>query len=171
MGSAYFYGGWNAWQRSFTGENSAATSDPVTMPTYAKLVTAYADLWTSPGGITVTAGVPVRWYVNIESADRQTVAGDDNTIKIPALGLGKDEDSSTGGTAGTDYIFLENSGERHVLVFTPTEPGDIVFTNWKGSQGDGSKSNYIHIVVPECFRRRRRRTATNDGRGDNGGGE
>ena len=99
-----------------------------------KLVTEYADLWT--GNITVKAGVPVKWYVNVPEGTE--LLGCERTIKIPDLGWGTDSHNKDEG-----HITLEQ-GENFVYEFTPEKEGDILFTCWMGSE---CHYNYIHVTA------------------------
>ena len=100
------------------------------------IVTEYSDLWT--GTITVTAGVPVKWYVHVP--EETTLLGCAATIKIPGLGWGTDTHNKNKG-----HLSLTH-GTQLVYEFTPTEPGDILFTCWMGS---GCHHNYIHVIESE----------------------
>lgn len=121
------------------GENEfvlAAAGEPETTPTEAaeqKLVTEYDALWT--GNITVKAGVPVKWYVNVPEGTE--LLGCARTIKIPDLGWGTDTSNKEEG-----HLTLEQ-GENFVYEFTPENVGDILFTCWMGSQ---CHYNYIHVT-------------------------
>lgn len=107
---------------------------PVSADTEAKkVVTEYSELWS--GDITVTAGVPVEWYVNVPEGTNPK--GCKATVKIPGLGFGTDTHNKEEG-----HIVLQE-GENFIYAFTPEEPGDILFTCWMGS---GCHHNYIHVV-------------------------
>ena len=98
------------------------------------IVTEYADLWTSDD-ITVKAGIPVKWYVDVPEGTQPKGCG--ATIKIPDLGWGTDTHNKEEG-----HLTLVE-GKNFVYEFTPTEAGDIMFTCWMGS---GCHKNYIHVV-------------------------
>ncbi|MBQ3665090.1 MAG: hypothetical protein II919_03175 [Lachnospiraceae bacterium] len=97
------------------------------------VVTEYSDLWT--GDISVKAGIPVKWYVNVPEGS--TLLGCKATIKIPGLGWGTDTHNKDEG-----HLKLVE-GNNLVYEFTPIEEGDILFTCWMGS---GCHHNYIHVV-------------------------
>ena len=99
-----------------------------------KIVTEYDQLWT--GNITVKAGVPAKWYVNVPEGTE--LIGCARTIKIPGLGWGTDSSNKNEG-----HLTLEH-GENFVYEFTPEEEGDILFTCWMGSQ---CHYNYIHVTA------------------------
>ena len=103
------------------------------------LVTEYADLWTSEE-ITVSAGVPVKWYVHVPEGT--VLKGCGATIKIPGLGWGTD----THNKEENHLTFAE--GDNFVYEFTPEEAGDILFTCWMGS---GCHKNYIHVTEKEII--------------------
>lgn len=98
-----------------------------------KIVTNYADLWTS--NITVKKGVPVKWYVNVPEGTEPKGCG--ATIKIPDLGFGTDTHNKNEG-----HIVLKQ-GENFIYEFTPETEGDILFICWMGS---GCHYNYIHVT-------------------------
>ena len=99
-----------------------------------KIVAEYDQLWTS--NITVKAGVPVKWYVNVPEGTE--LLGCARTIKIPDLGWGTDSSNKEEG-----HLTLEQ-GENFIYEFTPDEVGDILFTCWMGSQ---CHYNYIHVTT------------------------
>ena len=103
------------------------------------LVTEYADLWTSEE-ITVSAGVPVKWYIHVPEGT--VLKGCGATIKIPGLGWGTD----THNKEENHLTFAE--GDNFVYEFTPEEAGDILFTCWMGS---GCHKNYIHVTEKEII--------------------
>ncbi len=100
------------------------------------LVTPYDELW--KGDITVTAGVPVRWYVNVPEGTEPRGCG--ATVKIPGLGFGTDTHNKEEG-----HIVLKE-GNNFIYEFTPEMEEDILFTCWMGS---GCHKNYIHVKAAE----------------------
>jgi hypothetical protein len=105
-----------------------------------EIVTDYADLWfNDEAPIVVNAGVPVRWYVNAAPGafDALRMACG-KTIKIPGLGWGTDTYNDKEG-----HLTLAE-GKNFVYEFTPTEPGDILYTCWMGSD---CHSGYIRVTA------------------------
>jgi hypothetical protein len=103
-----------------------------------EITTPYTQLWSSDT-ITVKAGVPVRWYVEAAPGSlpmKGMACG--KTIKIPGLGWGTDSYNDAEG-----HLTLVE-GKNLVYEFTPSEPGDILFTCWMGSE---CHSNYIHVTA------------------------
>ena len=125
-----------------SGENelvldAVSETEPETVPTEDnenKLITEYENLWTE--NITVKAGVPVKWYVNVPEGTEPKGCG--ATVKIPDLGFGTDSHNKEEG-----HITLVQ-GENFIYEFTPEEAGDILFTCWMGSQ---CHYNYIHVTA------------------------
>ena len=107
-----------------------------------EITTSYAQLWSSDN-ITVKAGVPVRWYVEAAPGSlpmKGMACG--KTIKIPGLGWGTDSYNQDEG-----HLTLVE-GKNFVYEFTPSDPGDILFTCWMGSE---CHSNYIHVTADGTY--------------------
>ena len=116
------------------------------------IITKYEDLWQSKSAdavenpIYVTVGVPVIWYVDVP--EDVAVRGCKSTIKIPGIGWGTDSYNKEEGhlqlTNGRNLIQRPDAAEGDLVLFTPTEETDILFTCWMGS---GCHKNYIRVVA------------------------
>ncbi|MBQ5561638.1 MAG: Ig-like domain-containing protein [Lachnospiraceae bacterium] len=116
------------------------------------IITKYSDLWQSKDAddfsspIYVTAGIPVIWYVDVPEDVK--VKGCGSTIKIPGIGWGTDSYNKEEGhlqlTNGRNLIQRPNAKAGDLILFTPTEKTDILFTCWMGS---GCHKNYIRVVA------------------------
>ncbi|MBQ1688443.1 MAG: hypothetical protein II073_04075, partial [Lachnospiraceae bacterium] len=115
------------------------------------IVTKYADLWQSKSDdavenpVYVKAGIPVIWYVDVPEDIK--VKGCRSTIKIPGIGWGTDSYNKEEGhlqlTNGRNLIQRPDAAEGDLVLFTPTEETDILFTCWMGS---GCHKNYFRVV-------------------------
>lgn len=115
------------------------------------IVTKYENLWQNKSNpdaippIYVTAGIPVIWYVDVP--EDIAVKGCRSTLKIPGIGWGTDTRNREEGhlqlTNGRNLIQRPDANEGDVVLFTPKETGDIIFTCWMGS---GCHRNYIRVV-------------------------
>ncbi len=138
---------------AIVASNSGGGSISIPDTTNAQvIITKYSDLWQSKDAddfsspIYVTAGIPVIWYVDVPEDVK--VKGCGSTIKIPGIGWGTDSYNKEEGhlqlTNGRNLIQRPNAKAGDLILFTPTEKTDILFTCWMGS---GCHKNYIRVVA------------------------